>query len=114
MKKNIQVLLIFLSIGFFSCQKLEIEEGTPECVENLIKDFDKEQSCDQGVKVEKYSFQGKMVYVFNPGTCGADMTSRVVDSECNTLGLLGGVSGNTKINGENFSNAAFESIVWER
>ena len=114
MKEKILVLLIFLSIGFSSCEKLEIEEGTPECVENLIKDFDKEQSCDQGVKVEKYSFLGKMVYVFNPGTCGADMTSRVVDSECNNLGLLGGVSGNIEINGENFSNATFKSIVWER
>jgi len=113
MKRQILLILILTVISFTSCQKLDIEKGTPECIENLIKDFDKEQSCDNGVNVKEYTFQGESVYVFDPGSCGADMISGVIDSECNSLGFLGGISGNTKINGEEFSNAIFVSITWE-
>ena len=114
MKRQILIILIFTFIGLTNCKKLEIEKDTPKCIENLINDFDKEQTCENGVNVEKYTFQGKTVYVFYPGTCGADMTSAVIDFECNNIGFLGGISGNTEINGEDFANATFESIIWER
>lgn len=108
------LIIILISICFIGCQKLNIEKGTPECIEKLINIFDTEQSCDNGVNVKKYTFQGKTVYVFDPGTCGADMTSEVIDFDCNSIGFLGGISGNIEINGENFSNAIFESTVWEK
>jgi len=28
--------------------------------------------------------------------------------------MIGGISGNTEINAENFENATFESIIWEK
>lgn len=110
--KSLLILLTLVSI--ISCQKLDIEKGTPNCIENLIIDFENSQSCENGVNVKKYTFQGMAVYVFDPGICGFDVTSEVVDSECNSLGYLGGISGNTEINGEDFSNALFESTVWEK
>jgi len=114
MKTKILLLLIITILGISSCQKLDIEEGTPECIQNLIKDFDKEQTCNNEVNVKKYTFQGETVYVFNPGNCSADLTSEVIDSDCYSIGFLGGISGNTKINGGDFSNSIFESAVWER
>ncbi len=114
MKYYILPILLLAVLVLLSCNKLDLEKETPKCVENKIKNFDKEQSCDNGVNVKKYAFQGKTVYVFDPGTCGADMTSEVIDSDCNSLGFLGGISGNTKINGEEFSNATFEGIIWEK
>ena len=114
MKQSISLLLVFIVIGFSNCQKLDIEKDTPKCIKNLIKDFDKKQTCEKGVNVKKYTFQGITVYVFDPGTCGADMTSEVISSECNSLGFLGGITGNTDINGESFSNAILESTIWER
>ncbi|OIP00601.1 MAG: hypothetical protein AUJ98_07105 [Bacteroidetes bacterium CG2_30_33_31] len=114
MKRYI-ILIIGLSIVYISsCQKLNIEKGTPKCITSLIKDFDNSQNCMDSVNVKKYSFQGKIVYVFNPGICGADMTSEVVDYNCNSLGFLGGISGNTIINCEDFSHAKFESVTWEK
>ena len=107
-------VVILTVISFSSCQKLAIEDGTPDWIENSIKDFDKSQSCKDGVNVEKYTFQGETVYVFNPGNCGADMTSNVLDSECNSIGYLGGIAGNTEINGEDFSDAIFISIIWKK
>ena len=106
--------ILFLTIAtLLSCTHLDIEKGTPRCVKNKIKDFDK-SSCETGANVKEYLFQNETVFVFDPGTCGADMTSEVIDDNCNTLGYLGGISGNTKINGEEFSNAVFQKVVWKK
>ena len=107
-------LLILSSLLVSSCQKSDIEEGTPDCIVDLIVDFDKDNTCDKGVNVMSYTFQGETVFVFNPGICGADMTSEVIDSNCQTIGYLGGIAGNTEINGEDFSEAIFEIIIWEK
>ena len=107
------ILLIFVIITLGGCNKLDIEKGTPKCVEGKIDNLNK-IACDDGANVKEYTFQGKTVYVFYPGVCGADMTSEVIDSECNSLGLLGGISGNTKISGEEFSNAVFVKTTWEK
>lgn len=114
MKKHIIVVLILTVTSILGCQKLEIEKDTPACIESLIIDFDKEQSCNDGVNVKKYTFQEETVFIFNPGTCSADMTSEVIKSNCESIGFLGGISGNIIINGEDFSNATFKSITWER
>lgn len=112
--KRVAFLLVFAITAFTGCNKLEIESGTPKCVENKIKSFNKSSICDNA-DVTEYIFQGKTVYVFNPGnTCGADMTSEIIDSDCNSLGYLGGDSGNTKINGEDFSNATFVKTTWKK
>jgi len=70
--------------------------------------------CQHGANVQQYAFQGQTVFVFDMGICGADLTSDVVDSECNLLGRLGGFVGNTIINGEEFSNAKYIRTVWSR
>lgn len=62
--------------------------------------------------MDEYEFQGKRVYTFFQGNCGADMATGVVDDKCKSLGSLGGITGNTKINGEDFSNAKFKKTVW--
>lgn len=95
-----------------ACNKDDIAKGTPKCIKNDIKDFEK-SACDKGANVKKYIYQSKDVYVFYPGTCGADMTSEVLDEDCNSLGYLGGLTGNTTINGGDFGNATYKETVWE-
>ena len=112
--KRLVFITIIATIVLTGCNKLDIEKGTPKCVEHDIKDFNKNTSCSNGVNVKEYTFQGKTVYVFSPGTCGADMASGVIDSDCNSLGFLGGIAGNTKINGEEFSNATYIKTTWEK
>ena len=110
--KNIAILIILIAL--ISCNRIDIELGTPPSIENKIVSFSKTSICDNA-RVTEYIFQGKTVYVFSPGnTCGADLTSEVVDSDCNTLGYLGGISGNTSINGEKISNAIFVKFVWKK
>ncbi|NLE64160.1 MAG: hypothetical protein GX612_10050 [Bacteroidales bacterium] len=106
------ITLLMITINS-SCTKFGIEEGTPPCIIEKIKEFKKTPLCmDQ--KVDKYSFQEKIVYVFDEGSCGDDMSAGVIDSECNYLGHLGGLDGNGEINGENFKNAVFIKTIWKK
>ncbi|HTO16508.1 MAG TPA: hypothetical protein VLZ83_12105 [Edaphocola sp.] len=110
--KKLSMLLLIATV-FTSCNKLHIEEGTPKCVEKKIKNFNKSTTCSDS-KVDEYIFQGNTVYTFDPGNCGADMTTEVINSDCNSLGFLGGISGNTKINGVEFSTATFIKTTWKQ
>jgi hypothetical protein len=106
-------LLLALITFITACNKQGIAKGTPTCVKQKIKTFEKESTCSDA-SVKKYTFQGKTVYVFEPGTCGADMTSEVISDNCSSLGFLGGFTGNTTINGEDFSKAEFVETIWKK
>jgi len=110
--KKLSILLL-VAFVIISCNKLDIEKGTPKCVENKINDYNKSSTCNTA-KVEEYTFQGNTVYTFDPGNCGADMTTEVINSDCNSIGYLGGIDGNTKINGEEFSKAKFIKTTWKK
>ena len=113
MNHNLLLVLLLATASITSCQ-LDIDPGTPGCIQHEIKEFSKSSlSCNTRANVSKYSFQNMMVYVFDPGTCGNDMVTNVYDAACKKLGFLGGIAGNTKINGEDFSNAELISVVWE-
>ena len=108
---TVNLFSIVIVVLFLSCSK-SISE-TPACLNDKIVDYGKSATCKDAA-VKEYKFQSKTVYVFEPGTCGADMTSAVISMDCKTLGHLGGITGNTKINGEEFSNAVFVKIVWKK
>jgi len=113
MNRYLVPVLYILIVAVSSCQ-LDIEPGTPGCIQEQIKEFSKSKiPCDDGKSVSSYNFQGKIVFIFDPGVCGNDLTSEVIDSNCNSLGFLGGIAGNIVISGEEFSNAILISTVWE-
>lgn len=95
-----------------SCGKYDTPVDTPNCISAAVPEFAKNAQCDDAA-IEEYAFQGTKVYVFDPGTCGADMLAPVNDAECNHLGDLGGFAGNTTINGESFSHAVFIRTIWK-
>ncbi len=116
MKKNIIIILCF-SVVITACFPEEYQKREvyiKACVDQKIVAFDNQKMCPDTGDVKEYLFQGKQIYVFNPGDCGADMTSEVIDSQCNTLGFLGSITGNTKINNEDFSNAVYVRTIWAR
>ena len=112
MSKTLLSFLAIISI-VSSCTRFEIEKDTPKCIKDKIIEFNKDQSCSD-IKVDEYTFQGISVFVFDPGTCGADMQSNVIDTECNNLGALGGLAGNVEINGKSFESAVFVKTVWKK
>ena len=113
MLKKVIWCILFIVLIQTSCYNRKLHRDTPMCLDEQIKKF-KKTCCANGANVKLYLFNKQSVYVFNPGNCGADMSSQVYDEKCNTLGHLGGFIGNTKINGEDFSKAEFVKIVWEK
>ncbi len=111
--KNLILYLLFAVTLFSACKKLEIEEGTPNCIRTKISAFEKDAFCSDP-QVDEYQFQSEFVYVFIDGSCGADLAATVFDSKCNIKGQLGGIAGNTRINGEEFNAAKFIKTVWKK
>jgi hypothetical protein len=111
MIKQFHLLMLGAALILTSCKK---DNKTPACIDTKVNEFKNIISCNTGSKVKQFEFQSKLVYVFDPGTCGADMTSEVLDENCNSLGFLGGIMGNTKINGADFSQAKYKSTLWSR
>ena len=113
-KPSLPLLAIAVLVSVYSCKKDEEDTPvTPQCLESAIVQFDLTKACRFSAKVDRYTFQRKTVYALVLGTCGADQTTDIIDSECNTIGTLGGIAGNNKINGEDFSNAIFIETLWE-
>lgn len=106
---------ILLAFSFSQCgtSKKKVEK-MPACIQDQINTMKMNTGayCND-FSVTLYNFQGKEVYVFNPGTCGADMMSPVYDSDCRKLGALGGYAGITTVNGESFSSAELIRVVYE-
>lgn len=108
------IIIAIAVIGFTACNKLDIEKDVPNVIKDKIETFSESSTICSDAEVNEYRFQGNIVYVFDPGiNCGADMTSEVVSSDGETLGYLGGFSGNTTINGDNFDTATFLRRVWK-
>jgi hypothetical protein len=99
--KTIKYLLLTIIFLLTSCEK--IDKDCPDCIRELTREFAKRPICDSGASVGQLLFQGEYVYVFYQGACGADMSSSVLDQNCEYIGHLGGFAGNTKINGVEFS-----------
>jgi len=94
--KNLTIILMLLITAFSSCNKKDFTKGTPKCVEEKIKSFNITSTCADAC-VKEYMFQGASVYTFEPGTCGRDMTTEVIDRDCKKLGYLGGSWGTQKL-----------------
>lgn len=113
MRYSVLMAVIVFCPVIFSCKKSRTDISITPCVTSRLNDFIA-NSYDNGASVKQYRFQTKVVYAFSPGTCGADLSTGIIDADCNSLGSLGGFSGNTKINGEEFSNAVFIRTIWQR
>ena len=115
MKKSYFLIIAMIFI-MMACQKDDF--GLSDCLNEKITEFKNgDFACsdvEDGANVKEYEFQGVKVYVFDPGTCGADLFSEVIDEDCNTMGNLGGIAGLSEINGINFSEAELIKTVWER
>lgn len=105
-------LIMISVIAAAACNKIELPEGVPSCVEDKIRRLQRE-SCPSVGAVYQYEFQGETVYVFNPKLCGSDLLSEVTNEACETVCILGGVAGVSVCNGDSFYTIAKnERLIW--
>lgn len=110
--RNLLSLSLLIALLFVACNKPSNDSF--DCVESAITKFQAERICEAGSSIKSYHFQNEVVFVFDEGSCGADFTSLVLSSDCDTLGYLGGFAGNTVIEGEDFSSANLIGYVWQQ
>lgn len=110
MFKAFAVVLILVLVLYACTSNKTASKNT--CLQAKIETF-KQGDCKTGLSVKEYIFSGKHVYAFDPGNCGADMTTEVIDENCKSLGYLGGITGNTEIEGKDFSTAQFVKSLYE-
>ena len=102
--------ILALSVALLSaCKK---SNNLEDCIDQRIVTFNMEAMCQNGSIVTRHHFQGETVYVLREGNCGADFQDEVIDVYCATLGYLGGIAGNSQINGEDFNNAHLVDTLW--
>jgi hypothetical protein len=105
----IVALLAFLLTG---CEKFD--KDCPDCIIKKTREFMKGPTSDTGASVTEWLFQGDYVYMFDPGTRGADFSSAILNQDCEHIGSLGGNTGAFTINGVNFyQNATKIKTIWE-
>lgn len=110
MKIVVSICLFFVLIG---CKKSL--DKIPDCIQTRVNQFKLSTTCQHNVYVKEYRFQGKLVCVFDETACINDGTASVFDEDCNTLGMLGGIAGFSKINGIPFyQNAVYIRIIWSK
>lgn len=107
-----KTLFSLLSLALFTWSCGSRVHGGPECLSAALDGF-QTWCCASSAHVDEYQFQGQPVYLFEPGTCGADMPTYVLDAQCDTLGFLGGFAGFTEIQGLDFAaNSSFQGTIW--
>lgn len=118
--KHFLLLLTLGTLGFAGCKKDEISlESGPTCISEKAQQFAQGNGCKTstltiGASVKEYRFQDRLVYVFDPGNCGADEASQVLDASCKTIGFLGGFGGNITVNGDSFEKAELKRTIWQQ
>lgn len=108
-----RAVLLALSLFLLSnCNKQDLPDNVPRCIKHKINKYDRKAPCFDA-NVKEFFFQGIFVYVFDPGTCGAEMTIDVYDQDCSYLGSIGDLSGTNEIAGKDFGSAVFQRTIWE-
>jgi len=104
--------ILFFSMLFIAiagCEDKGPIKNIPKCVASKVEGF--LPACPASA-IDEYYFQDEFVYVFDDQMCCCDYQGVVVNSQCDTLGYLGGFAGQTVINNEDFSKAVFQRTIW--
>jgi len=114
--KSITLLPTTLFFVALSCNK-DISSNIPDCIKNEIKANKLKKDWYVG-SVEEYSFQGKLVYSFNPDNkIVVDGSSFIKDGACKTICSVGGFGGPNvdSCNGDRFNQTAiFKRTIWKK
>ena len=112
---NYWLVLFFIvcTIFLISCRMKQEEGSLPNTIAEKITSFSSSSTCNDA-HVDEKKYQNNVVYVFEEGTCVADKETTVYAANGKFLGSLGGFTGNTQINGADFSSAVFIKTVWSK
>ncbi|HMG14503.1 MAG TPA: hypothetical protein VK590_03585 [Saprospiraceae bacterium] len=113
-KLSVPILVVLFSLFHLNCKKEECA-ANPDCLYEKIEEIVLLNYAGKA-SITEYSFQNQNVFYIDPGeNGGSDQAYDVINSNCDKIGQLKGIAGNTIINGEDFfKNAKLTKVIWER
>ena len=114
MKKLIYLTSLFLVL--IGCNNPEEETNYPECIQTQIKNFESATNypvSNPRAHIDQYKYKGQFVYLFiDPiSSNDPDSATSVVNENCETICLLGGIDGNQN-DCIDWDKATFIETVW--
>lgn len=90
--------LILLSCIHFSCEKINVPDGTPSCIKQKIRKMERDPDRYGGLDIHRVELDGDYYYVFPPSRYISDGMAEMYDEYCNLVchpwgGFSGGGSG---------------------
>ena len=114
--RKIIIISAFILTGIIlittACEKLNLAEDVPSCVEKKIREIKKEDLRNPPAQVWKWAVDGKNYYYFNSDCC--DQFNYLYDENCNVVCAPdGGFTGHGDGNCPEFIGQIVRTLVWE-
>lgn len=108
-----QLFIGLLLITVCSCSKNSESSIVPECLDELVIEFQETWAGCENASIERIRFNDKELIAFNDGICITDGASSIYE-ECNLLCTLGTIAGLSECDGVNFFQADVEILetIW--
>ncbi|MDT8414896.1 MAG: hypothetical protein RQ735_05915 [Flavobacteriaceae bacterium] len=105
------IIALLLGCSSDSTFNSEIEAIEPECLQDIAKSILEEDVSIPKRTISLYNFKGEMVFVITPSSHVTEPAINVVNSNCETICLIGGIDGPDN-DCEDFESAVFIETVW--
>lgn len=103
----------YVALLALGCSSPNVPKGTPDCIEDRIRQIQQASVWNPPAKVYSYQYRGQTVYYIPPRCC--DIPSVLLDENCNALcspdgGFSGGGDGKCT---DFFSARSDGRLIWE-
>lgn len=103
--------MFFLGCSSNSSLSTEIEAIEPECLQDIVKSILEENVSNPKKSISAYTFNGERVFVVTPSSHVSEPATNVMNANCETICLIGGIDGSDN-DCENFDDAIFIETIW--
>jgi hypothetical protein len=110
--KTLLLILVFSSLSCDNSEKSDDNNNDfSKCLQTIIDGILEEPMSNPKRFINSYNYLGEKVFEISPKSNVSEPATNVIDVDCVTICLIGGIDGNQN-DCENFENAEFIERVW--
>ena len=110
--KNFKMVILSIGLLLLSCDKNDDNKAdVPKCLQTIIDGILEEPMSNPKRFINSYNYLGEKVFEISPKSNVSEPATNVIDVDCVTICLIGGIDGDQN-DCENFENAELIERVW--